>query len=290
MSAGLSEKLLSLLNAHEDGVPDNVLRENFGGQYEAMVPIINDLLGANRLQLFMHGNMVVYRLVHAEKAIKFEGLGPEQILVYQAIEKSGNRGAWTRDIKMSTNIQQQILTKTLKTLEQRNLIKSVRSVSSKSKKLYMLFDLVPAKDITGGPWYTDQEFDSEFIDELCRFIVQFVRAQGIVGLGSISERVRISGISKVELSLEELGLVLQTLVYDGKLEEVQSAVVMLTGQAAGQTMYKVSRSVNPPNFFSEIPCGVCPVIDRCCEDGIISPRTCEYMQHWLQMQDVEDLP
>jgi hypothetical protein len=36
----------------------------------------------------------------------------------------------------------------------------------------------------------------------------------------INARVRISGISKVELSLEELELVLQTLVYDCRLEEV----------------------------------------------------------------------
>ena len=60
-----------------------------------------------------------------------------------------NRGVWTRDIKLSTNIPQHTLTKTLKILEQRNLIKSVRSVVSKSKKLYMLYDVVPAKEITG---------------------------------------------------------------------------------------------------------------------------------------------
>ena len=40
----------------------------------------------------------------------------------------------------------------------------------------------------------------------------------------INARVRISGISKVELSLEELELVLQTLVYDGRLEEVRVVV------------------------------------------------------------------
>jgi DNA-directed RNA polymerase III subunit RPC6 len=59
-------------------------------------------------------------------------------------------------MKTATNIPQQTLTKTLKILEQRNLVKFVRAVTSKSKKLYMLYDLVPAKDITGGPWYTDQ--------------------------------------------------------------------------------------------------------------------------------------
>jgi RNA polymerase Rpc34 subunit len=67
-------------------------------------------------------------------------------LIYSSIY----RGVWTRDIKLSTNIPQHTLTKTLKILEQRNLIKSVRSVVSKSKKLYMLYDIVPAKEITGN--------------------------------------------------------------------------------------------------------------------------------------------
>lgn len=61
-------------------------------------------------------------------------------------------------MKTATNIPQQTLTKTLKILEQRNLVKFVRAVTSKSKKLYMLYDMIPAKDITGGPWYTDQVF------------------------------------------------------------------------------------------------------------------------------------
>jgi DNA-directed RNA polymerase III subunit RPC6 len=91
----------------------------------------------------------------------------------------------------------------------------------------MLYDVVPAKEITGGPWYTEQEFDHEFVDELCNFIVQFVRAQGMADLNGINSRVRISGISKVELSLEELELVLQTLVYDGRLEEVSNMISCL---------------------------------------------------------------
>jgi RNA polymerase Rpc34 subunit len=74
------------------------------------------------------------------------------------------RGVWTRDIKLSTNIPQHTLTKTLKILEQRNLIKSVRSVVSKSKKLYMLYDIVPAKEITG-------DFIFEFIFLFSLFVV-----------------------------------------------------------------------------------------------------------------------
>jgi DNA-directed RNA polymerase III subunit RPC6 len=108
-----------------------------------------------------------------------------------------NRGIWTRDIKINTNISQNILTKTLKILEQRNLIKSVRSVVSKSKKLYMVYDMVPAKEITGGPWYSDQEFDHSFVDALGDIIVTIVKKGNIVDLPTIAQKVRISGVCKV---------------------------------------------------------------------------------------------
>lgn len=59
----------------------------------------------------------------------------------QEIERAGNKGIWTRDIKTHTNIPQQVVTKTLRLLETRQLVKSVKSISSKNKKLYMLYDL-----------------------------------------------------------------------------------------------------------------------------------------------------
>lgn len=107
------------------------------------------------------------------------------------------RGIWTRDIKTESNVTQHNLTKILKILEQRLLIKSVRSVVSKSKKLYMIYEASPAKEITGGPWYSDQEFDSEFVEALSNFIVQTVKANKMLDLTGISDKVRISGISTV---------------------------------------------------------------------------------------------
>jgi DNA-directed RNA polymerase III subunit RPC6 len=145
----IADELLQLLNQDENGLSDEQISNHFGARYAELVPLLNDLLSMNRLQLFTQGGVLIYRLVHEETAAKFEGLGPEQLLVYQVCEKSGNRGIWTRDIKLTTNIPQHTLTKTLKILEQRNLIKSVRSVVSKSKKLYMLYDVMPAKEITG---------------------------------------------------------------------------------------------------------------------------------------------
>lgn len=218
---------------------------------------------------------------------------PEQMLVYQAIERSGNKGIWTRDIKIATNIPQHTLAKTLKILEQRQLVKSVRSVVSKSKKLYMAYDMMPAKEITGGPWYSDQEFDHEFVAALSNFIVQVVRSIGMVDLAALTDKVRISGISKVELSLEELELVVNTLVYDGRLEEVSSAVLLLTGQSTAKKRYKVCKTQSSSaggggggggsswDYLTEMPCGRCPVVTQCSETGVICPATCEYYNDWL---------
>mmetsp|Transcript_3882 Transcript_3882/g.5337 ORF Transcript_3882/g.5337 Transcript_3882/m.5337 type:complete len:307 (+) Transcript_3882:18-938(+) len=283
-SAALTAELLSLVQSSDEGLTDERVRLTFGPRYEQLAPSINELLSNNRLQLFTQGGALVYKAVKEETAIKFEGLGTEEMLVYQVIERSGNRGIWTRDIKTASNVTQHNLTKILKILEQRCLIKSVRSVVSKSKKLYMIYEATPAKEITGGPWYSEHEFDHEFVAALSNFIVQTVKSQKMMDLTSISDKVRISGISTVELSPQEIELIVNTLVYDGRLETVQSSVLLYTGYAATKKMFKVGKSMNPPDFLTEVPCGVCPIISQCSEGGVISPTSCRYLTHWLEMQ------
>lgn len=103
------------------------------------------------------------------------GLTAEDKLVYQCIEQAGNTGKltgvrsflycevlivlmwmlaglWTKDMKFKTNLQQPQITKILKVLESRSLVKAIKPVSQPSKKFYMLFDLEPAREITGGAW------------------------------------------------------------------------------------------------------------------------------------------
>jgi DNA-directed RNA polymerase III subunit RPC6 len=39
----------------------------------------------------------------------------------------------------------------------------------------MMFHLDPSVEMTGGPWYTDNELDTEFIKLLCRACLQFIK-------------------------------------------------------------------------------------------------------------------
>jgi DNA-directed RNA polymerase III subunit RPC6 len=61
-------------------------------------------------------------------------------------------GIWTKDLRMRTNLAQPQVTKMLRTLEARALVKSVKSVSNPNRKVYMLAELEPSRDITGGAW------------------------------------------------------------------------------------------------------------------------------------------
>ena len=44
------------------------------------------------------------------------------------------------------------VTRILKTLEGRGLVKNVKSVQHANRKVYMLAELEPAREITGGAW------------------------------------------------------------------------------------------------------------------------------------------
>ena len=69
------------------------------------------------------------------------------------IERAGNNGISSGDIKKKTNIQQNTVTKATKELDRRCLIKRVKSIHQKTQKIWMLFDLMPSANITGVPWY-----------------------------------------------------------------------------------------------------------------------------------------
>lgn len=91
-------------------------------------------------------------------------------------------GIWTKTLKARTNIHQTNINKYLKSLEGKNLIKSVKSVKHPTRKIYMLAELTPSIELSGGPWYTDNELDTEFIGYLLKGIRR-----------CLQERVRCAG-------------------------------------------------------------------------------------------------
>eukprot|EP00245_Coleochaete_scutata_P005802 TRINITY_DN19670_c0_g1_i1.p1 TRINITY_DN19670_c0_g1~~TRINITY_DN19670_c0_g1_i1.p1 ORF type:complete len:316 (-),score=71.55 TRINITY_DN19670_c0_g1_i1:238-1098(-) len=285
MASIVEQAILALCRRNPDGLSDKELEKEL-----SHIPVldranaINSLLQKRMLQLFKHGDSLIYRELDHEEAVKFKGLASEDMLVYQVIQQSGNMGIWTRDLKMKSNLQQPQITKILKTLESRKLVKAVKSVVSKNRKVYMLYELEPSKEITGGAWYTEHEFDAEFIAVLRQQSLDIVLREAMVSLETIAEYVRRTGVTKVDLRYEDYLQVVDTLVYDGEIDAVISSGVGKDAKfPAGSVYYRPSKEKVPESSaFTNIPCGVCPVMALCTDNGIISPKTCLYYQQWLQ--------
>ena len=249
---------------------------------------INELLSQRKIELFRRGDALVYARVREEHAAKFKGLSTEDMLVYQIIQHAGNTGMWTKELKARSNLPAPQITKIFKTLEARKLIKAVKHVAQQNRKVYMLFELAPSREITGGAWYTEHEYDAEFINVLREQCVKFIYSQEKVTLEEVSEFVRQSKLSHVELGVDDVLQIVSTLVYDGKVDKIEDESVD-DGMADApdeafvpKTYYrKAALPIPESNAYSDIQCGVCPVINECRPDGLINPISCEYITAWL---------
>lgn len=98
-------------------------------------------------------------------------------MVYNQIENSGTNGTWTKTIKARTNIHQTAITKAMKTLEAKQLVKPVKSIKNPAQKIYMLKHLSPNEDVSGGTWFHEGELDVELIGAVADTAVKHIQRQ-----------------------------------------------------------------------------------------------------------------
>jgi DNA-directed RNA polymerase III subunit RPC6 len=294
--------ILEQCKLHPEGIPDVDLAAKI-----SHIPVtdravaINRLLSQRKLQIFKDGDALVYKEVKQDEAVKFKGLSSEDLLVYQIIQQSGNTGIWTKELKQKSNLPQTQIGKIFKSLEARKLIKAVKHVAQQNRKVYMLYELEPSREITGGAWYTEHEYDAEFIHVLREQCVKFILARGKVTLEDVCDFVKQTKLSHVELGQEEVLQIVNTLVYDGKVdahEELELDKERDPDDPAGEhggdddddldymenviVVYRpASLPIPKTSAFTAVPCGVCPVFQECAPGGLVSPETCQYMQDWL---------
>lgn len=275
----VEDAILDVLRKHPDGCNQEAFdRELSSIPLQARADALNRLLSKTRIQLFNVNNCLVYKEVSVEDAARFRNLSAEELMLYQVIKTAGNTGLWTKDMKFKTNLPQPHITKILKTLENRKLVKSVKSVNNPSRKVFMLYELEPSRELTGGAWYTENQFDAEFIEVLREACFKYIQHQGDTTVQDVAMFIRNKGFSKVDLREEDIHSIINTLIYDGRVDQVDGE-----GDDDMNDHFRPAvHSIPSSNAFTSIPCGVCPVFSECEEGGIISPQTCVYYDKWLE--------
>ncbi|CEP18320.1 hypothetical protein [Parasitella parasitica] len=270
---------------------------------------MNSLLKKNTLEVITLNGENMLKAIDLRDAEKASKLNDDARLVYNTIRSAGNNGIWTKDLKKKTNLHTIVLNRTLKSLEQKQEIKAVKHVKYPTRKIYMLFNLTPSSEVTGGAWYTDQELDTDFIDSLKAACLKYIMSRSFPRVEGVNDAVfgadhehyptatevrrfiTESRISSIDLSVKDIMSLLDVLVYDGVVEK---KLPFMSGMedfsddeeddGSVQWSYKAIRKVAsrlPTEALTEIPCGKCPVFAFCIEDGPISPMNCEYFKTWL---------
>ncbi|MES1914598.1 MAG: hypothetical protein MHM6MM_006650 [Cercozoa sp. M6MM] len=208
---------------HPDGVSDEAVSSQLPQIGEnTRAKIVNELLQTNRLVLQQSRDrrQVYYRLYSEDKARKLVDLNAEAVMIYQMIERGGNMGLWMRDIRKRSNLPRKTAQKHIKKLESRNLIKLVKGAAVRGKDVYMLSELEPARELTGGTFFVGAEFDAQFVRELTAAAYTCVVKQGPVTCAQVHTWLTSIKISKVELLPEDVEQLLYVLEMDGLVERL----------------------------------------------------------------------
>ena len=154
--------------------------------------------------------------------------GNYEEMVLSQLAQSGTNGMWLRDIKMRTNIPHNLILKILKNLEGTRKIKAVKSVKN-NRKIYILYDLTPAEEITGGVWFSNGDVDLVFVNKLLDIIYRFcvrdedentlLAMEALPKMADVHDFIVKSAISGVELSPGDISVLVDCLVYDGRMEK-----------------------------------------------------------------------
>jgi hypothetical protein len=174
-------------------------------------------------------------------------LTQEEQYVFHIIEKSKNVGLWTREIKKHSRISgQSEITSILQRLLQKKLVKQVKDIQNKTQKKYMLYDFEPSDKMTGGPWYTDQgDFDQDFYHATEAVILETVdhlnrplstKPPTAVYVHKVLQRNQAENQKLIKI--ENVQQVIQTLVFDEKLEPV--GMGGLTAEEGSDVKYRVT--------------------------------------------------
>ena len=216
--------VLSFIAGADGGVSTQDIEQAFPElSLRAIVAELNALAKKKLVDIFKTKAGILYRRNSEAHAFASN----EEKIVFLLVKESERDGIWIKDIKTQSGLHQNLVTKILKGLEQRALIKAVKSVKQ-NRKLYMLYDAVPADSLGDGPWFTaDAELDTEFVEAIkgviCEWLLKGAVKGNLAPFDTLPECKDVhmfiaeSGVSSVPLAVEDIARLLEILQCEGSV-------------------------------------------------------------------------
>ncbi|KAL8447649.1 hypothetical protein Emag_004259 [Eimeria magna] len=162
-------------------------------------------------------------------------------------------GVWTADIRKTTGLQTHIIQRGVRNLcENLQLIKPVKNIQVKNRKMYILAHMEPSKEIAGGSFYTNGEFNEQLVEARWR-------------------------------QQEDRTFAACT---GGQREQLQQQQQQHEQQQQWCGVYVQWNQSENLRLLESVPCVGCALLEDCRAEGRVNPSDCTYLSHWLGL-DVE---
>jgi DNA-directed RNA polymerase III subunit RPC6 len=160
----------------------------------------------------------------------------------------------------------------------------------------MLYELTPDVSVSGDIWIFNNELDEELVRVLTEQCARLLnerleqalekfpndpflrRTSSFISSTEVASLINDMGFANVKLTVQNIESILNILIYDGKIEKM---TVAPTENGIKQNLYRSIKSILDASPVVRNPCGICPVFNDCHDEGVITPKTCIYLNKWL---------
>lgn len=133
--------------------------------------LCQDLIGHYLFTPLTASRTFLYRLREKSTATKLAKLSLETHMIYQHIEGSGSSGTWKRTLVMKTNLHENTVTKSLKELVAKGLVREIKSAKYPTRRIYLLANIKPSADNLGGNFFDGGILDEALVYEMKKLAV-----------------------------------------------------------------------------------------------------------------------
>jgi DNA-directed RNA polymerase III subunit RPC6 len=147
---------------------------NISSDPEELRNLCQDLLDCQLFVPYTKRGVTIYRTRSAEVALKLSKLSGDVILIYNSVAGTGRTGIWKKTLAEKTNLHDMTVVKGIKELIGKKLVKEFRSAKNATKRMYILHELEPSEESTGGAFYMEGELDEGLVNILGGLIINAV--------------------------------------------------------------------------------------------------------------------
>ncbi|KAL6714016.1 34-kDa subunit of RNA polymerase III (C) [Lecanora helva] len=155
----------------EDLLSFNIIPNN---DVHRLLVLTQQLAKEGLLKIMTKDGGICWRVIKKADAAKYKLLSQDEALVFSYIESAAREGIWSKLLRTKTNLHMTSMNRAIKSLENKNLIKSIKTIKFPSRKTYILAKLQPSEDVTGGPFYTEGVLDEEFIHIMSHWTEKYI--------------------------------------------------------------------------------------------------------------------